>query len=201
MKVTPLSSVVINLDGKTLLGTIPAGQSKGVHMLAAYLPEEGWVLFQVEVSSWENEIPAQIVDAGEELCLAAQGQSRSAQGRHRGSVRARVLCSWLQPESQRLSDRYPLAQSAWPDRVALQQPYDITEVALTAVTRPVIMSPSSTDRCSSFTPISVVRREEPSIRCCLALAGWRRPAAATRPEITRRMSNWTRRKADERFGT
>ena len=58
MKVTPLSSVVINLDGKTLLGTIPAGQSKGVHMLAAYLPEEGWVLFQVEVSSWENEIPA-----------------------------------------------------------------------------------------------------------------------------------------------
>ena len=51
-------SVVINLDGKTLRGTIPAGQSKGVHLLAAYLPEEGWVLLQVEVSSWENEIPA-----------------------------------------------------------------------------------------------------------------------------------------------
>ena len=51
-------SVVVNLDGKTLRGTIPAGQTKGVHLLAAYLPEEGWVLLQVEVSSWENEIPA-----------------------------------------------------------------------------------------------------------------------------------------------
>lgn len=34
-------SVVLNLDGKTLRGTIPAGQTKGVHLLAAYLPEEG----------------------------------------------------------------------------------------------------------------------------------------------------------------
>ena len=47
-------SVVLNLDGKTLRGTIPAGQTKGVHLLAAYLPEEGWVMLQVEVSSWEN---------------------------------------------------------------------------------------------------------------------------------------------------
>jgi predicted transposase YbfD/YdcC len=53
-------SVVINLDGKTMRGTIPAGQSKGVHLLAAYLPEEGWVLFQVEVNRSENEIPAAI---------------------------------------------------------------------------------------------------------------------------------------------
>jgi predicted transposase YbfD/YdcC len=51
-------SVVLSLDGKTLRGTIPAGQSKGVHLPAAYLPEEGWVLLQVEVGSWENEIPA-----------------------------------------------------------------------------------------------------------------------------------------------
>ena len=51
-------SVLLNLDGKTLRGTIPAGKTKGVHLLAAYLPEEGWVLFQVEVSSKENEIPA-----------------------------------------------------------------------------------------------------------------------------------------------
>lgn len=51
-------SVVLNLDGKTLRGTIPAGQTKGVHLLAAYLPEEGWVMRQVEVGSWENEIPA-----------------------------------------------------------------------------------------------------------------------------------------------
>lgn len=51
-------SVLLNLDGKTLRGTIPAGQTKGVHLLAAFLPEEGWVLFQVEVSRKENEIPA-----------------------------------------------------------------------------------------------------------------------------------------------
>lgn len=51
-------SVVLNLDGKTLRGTIPAGKTKGIHLLAAYLPEEGWVLYQVEVGSWENEIPA-----------------------------------------------------------------------------------------------------------------------------------------------
>ena len=51
-------SVVVNLDGKTLRGTIPAGRTKGVHLLAAYLPEEGWVIYQVEVGSWENEIPA-----------------------------------------------------------------------------------------------------------------------------------------------
>ena len=51
-------AVVINLDGKTLRGTIPAGQTEGVHLLAAYLPEEGWILLQATVCSWENEIPA-----------------------------------------------------------------------------------------------------------------------------------------------
>lgn len=35
-------SVSVCIDGKTLRGTIPAGQSQGVHLLAAYLPEEGW---------------------------------------------------------------------------------------------------------------------------------------------------------------
>lgn len=51
-------SLVINLDGKTLRGTIPAGKTHGVHLLAAYLPEEGWVLLQVRVQQQENEIPA-----------------------------------------------------------------------------------------------------------------------------------------------
>jgi hypothetical protein len=51
-------SVVISLDGSTLRGTIPAGQSNGVHLLAAHLPEEGWVLFQIEVGRTEHEIPA-----------------------------------------------------------------------------------------------------------------------------------------------
>jgi predicted transposase YbfD/YdcC len=43
---------------KTLRGTIPAGKSQGLHLLAAYLPEEGWVMLQVEVDRKENEIPA-----------------------------------------------------------------------------------------------------------------------------------------------
>ncbi len=51
-------SVHLILDGKTLRGTIPAGRTQGLHLLAAYLPEEGWVLLQVEVSHAENEIPA-----------------------------------------------------------------------------------------------------------------------------------------------
>ncbi len=51
-------SIVIALDGKTLRGTITAGQTHGRHLLAAYLPAEGWVLFQVEVASKENEISA-----------------------------------------------------------------------------------------------------------------------------------------------
>lgn len=51
-------SVQVSLDGKTLRGTIPAGRSRGVHLLAAYLPEEGWVLLQVEVGRKENEVPA-----------------------------------------------------------------------------------------------------------------------------------------------
>jgi predicted transposase YbfD/YdcC len=51
-------SLVIALDGKALRGTIRAGQTHGRHLLAAYLPAEGWVLFQVEVVSKENEISA-----------------------------------------------------------------------------------------------------------------------------------------------
>lgn len=51
-------SVEINLDGKALRGTIPAGQRHGLHLLAAYLPDEGIVLCQVEVGSKENEIVA-----------------------------------------------------------------------------------------------------------------------------------------------
>jgi len=51
-------SVVVNLDGKPLRGTIPAGKTKGLHLLAAYLPAEGWVMLQMEVDRKENEIPA-----------------------------------------------------------------------------------------------------------------------------------------------
>jgi predicted transposase YbfD/YdcC len=51
-------SVVIAVDGKTVRGTIAAGETQGLHLLAAYLPQEGWVLAQVEVGGKENEIKA-----------------------------------------------------------------------------------------------------------------------------------------------
>ena len=63
--------VHITLDGKTIRGTIPAGQTHGVHLLAAFVPDEGVVLFQVEVGRQENEIPA----AGRVLkCLDLRGK-------------------------------------------------------------------------------------------------------------------------------
>lgn len=54
------SRVHLILDGKTLRGTIPTGQTHGEHLLAAFLPGEGWVCRQVEVSCVENEIPAAV---------------------------------------------------------------------------------------------------------------------------------------------
>ncbi|MEM7798831.1 MAG: ISAs1 family transposase [Chloroflexota bacterium] len=51
-------SRLIVIDGKTLCGTIPKGETAGTHLLAAYLPEEGVVLRQIEVDSKENEITA-----------------------------------------------------------------------------------------------------------------------------------------------
>jgi predicted transposase YbfD/YdcC len=49
-------SVLVTLDGKTVRGTIAAGQTRGLHLLAAFLPGEGWVIVQVEVGCKENEI-------------------------------------------------------------------------------------------------------------------------------------------------
>lgn len=48
--------VAVCLDGKTLRGTIPSGMTRGVHLLAAYLPEQGVVLIEVAVDGKENEI-------------------------------------------------------------------------------------------------------------------------------------------------
>lgn len=45
----------ICIDGKTLRGTIPLGEAHGVHVVAAYLPEEGVVLGQVQVANWGSE--------------------------------------------------------------------------------------------------------------------------------------------------
>lgn len=51
-------SVLVAIDGKTMRGTIPTGESNGLHLLAAYLPEEGVVLAQVAVETKSNEIGA-----------------------------------------------------------------------------------------------------------------------------------------------
>lgn len=51
-------SVLVVIDGKTMRGTIPTGKTSGVHLLAAYLPEEGVVLAQVAVEAKHNEIVA-----------------------------------------------------------------------------------------------------------------------------------------------
>jgi predicted transposase YbfD/YdcC len=50
----------LSMDGKVMCGTIPAGQTQGLHLLALYLPEHGVVLMQVEVEAGENEISAAV---------------------------------------------------------------------------------------------------------------------------------------------
>lgn len=55
-EVPPRGSIIVAVDGKTLRGTIPAGQTRGVHLVAAYLPETGVVLAQLAVDTKENEI-------------------------------------------------------------------------------------------------------------------------------------------------
>ncbi len=52
------SEMRITLDGKTVRGTIAFGETRGLHLLAAYLPGAGVVLFQVAVDSKTNEITA-----------------------------------------------------------------------------------------------------------------------------------------------
>jgi hypothetical protein len=47
--------VLVVIDGKTMRGAIPNGESSGVHLLAAYLPEEGVVLAKVAIEAKYNE--------------------------------------------------------------------------------------------------------------------------------------------------
>jgi predicted transposase YbfD/YdcC len=58
-------SIEVALDGKTLRGTIARGQTRGVHLLAAYVPQQGVVLLQVAVDGKENEIVAAPVLLGQ----------------------------------------------------------------------------------------------------------------------------------------
>ena len=54
--IPPRGSVVLAVDGKTLRGTIPLGQTQGVHLVAVYLPEHGVTLAQIAVDQKTNEI-------------------------------------------------------------------------------------------------------------------------------------------------
>ncbi len=51
-------SIILAVDGKTIRGTIPLGQTNSVHLVAAYFPERGVVLAQLAVDQQENEIVA-----------------------------------------------------------------------------------------------------------------------------------------------
>ena len=48
--------LVFSLDGKTVRGTIPIGESRGTHLLSLYVPEQGLVLMEAQVDQKENEI-------------------------------------------------------------------------------------------------------------------------------------------------
>jgi predicted transposase YbfD/YdcC len=54
----PAGSLCACIDGKTLRGTIWAGDSQGVHLLAVYLPHDGLVLAQMQIDAKANEIAA-----------------------------------------------------------------------------------------------------------------------------------------------
>jgi predicted transposase YbfD/YdcC len=58
VEVPARGSIVLTVDGKTLRGTIPAGHTQGVHLVAAYCPDTGLVLAQVAVEQKTNEIVA-----------------------------------------------------------------------------------------------------------------------------------------------
>ena len=49
---------LVAIDGKTMRGTIAKGNTQGVHVLSAYLPEEGVTLAQELVTNKENEMVA-----------------------------------------------------------------------------------------------------------------------------------------------
>lgn len=48
--------IVFSMDGKTMKGTIPKGELRGTHLLSIYVPDQGLVLVEAEVSQKENEI-------------------------------------------------------------------------------------------------------------------------------------------------
>jgi len=74
-------SIQVCLDGKTLRGTIPAGHSHGVHLMAAYLPEQGVVLMQMQIGDKTNEITTapKVVQALDLRGVVVTGDAMQAQ--------------------------------------------------------------------------------------------------------------------------
>jgi predicted transposase YbfD/YdcC len=50
------TELVFSLDGKTVKGTIPSGETRGTHLLSLYVPGQGLVLTEAKVDLKENEI-------------------------------------------------------------------------------------------------------------------------------------------------
>ncbi len=48
--------IILTMDGKTLRGTIPCGETQGTHLLTVYVPKQGLALVQAQVDHKENEI-------------------------------------------------------------------------------------------------------------------------------------------------
>ncbi len=48
--------LLLSMDGKTLRGTIPAGETRGIHLLAVFVSQQGLVLAQTQVDGKQNEI-------------------------------------------------------------------------------------------------------------------------------------------------
>lgn len=74
-------SIQVCLDGNTLRGTIPAGQSHGVHLMAANLSEQGVVLMQMQVGEQTNEMTTapKVVQALDLRGVVVTGDAMQAQ--------------------------------------------------------------------------------------------------------------------------
>lgn len=62
-------TVLVTIDGKTMRGTIHKDNKKGLHLLAAYLPEEGLTLLQLKVEQLKENEHVVAVDLLAELDL------------------------------------------------------------------------------------------------------------------------------------
>ena len=50
------TELVFSLDGKTVKGAIPSGETRGTHLLSLYVPGQGLVLMEAKVDQKEHEI-------------------------------------------------------------------------------------------------------------------------------------------------